>query len=155
VKHGVSCNDKSGWRIAPASRFDAHLIVRRWGTRPQIPAHDLRSFSCYRWFKEFDADSFLANFCARYFGADCGAEAADLYRACYLAYLDEKAARPRHAAAIEQQWQLGDGYSRRRCRPGALDSTQHGPFNAWYASERLFGLASLQARLKSGLRRSD
>ena len=41
-------------------------------------------------FKEFDADTFLVNFCTRYYGADQASEIARLYRDFYQAYWQQK-----------------------------------------------------------------
>ncbi len=69
-----------------------------------------------------------------------------------------------HETALAYQAQ-GEGTAQRRhlaaaltaadAARAALDSTKHGPFDQWYASDHLFGLSSLRQRLKALLERPE
>ena len=60
-----------------------------------------------------------------------------------------------HGARSEQRLHLETAISAADAAQAALDTTKHGSFDEWYASDRHFGLAPLRARLQSERERSS
>lgn len=67
----------------------AFTVVNAGNNREHLTELSANAAMMWR-FKEFDADTFLQRFCARYFGAAQAADLARLYRDYYLAYWPQK-----------------------------------------------------------------
>jgi hypothetical protein len=69
----------------------AFTVVNAGNIREHIAELSANADMMWR-FKEFDADAFLRQFCARYYGSKAAAETAALYRDYYQAYWTQKPA---------------------------------------------------------------
>jgi len=67
----------------------AFTVVNAGNNREHLAELSANTDMMWR-FKEFDADNFLQEFCARYFGAERAADLARLYRDYYQAYWTQK-----------------------------------------------------------------
>ncbi len=67
----------------------AFTVVNAGNNREHLAELSANAAMMWR-FKEFDADTFLQSFCARYYGAERAAELARLYRDYYQAYWMQK-----------------------------------------------------------------
>ncbi len=83
----------ANYRIAEAAGTGplAFTVVNAGNIREHVVELSANAEMMWR-FKEFDADTFLRSFCARYYGADHAADLAGLYRDYYQAYWRQKPA---------------------------------------------------------------
>ena len=81
----------ANYRIADGTgaRPLAFTVVNAGNNREHLAELSANAAMMWR-FKEFDADTFLREFCARYYGADRAADLARLYRDYYQAYWTQK-----------------------------------------------------------------
>lgn len=81
----------ANYRIVDATGAQplAFTVVNAGNNREHLT--ELAANAAMMWrFKEFDADTFLQDFCARYYGAEHATEIARLYRDYYQAYWQQK-----------------------------------------------------------------
>ncbi len=81
----------ANYRVADAAGTGplAFTVVNAGNIREHLAELSANAAMMWR-FKEFDADAFLRNFCARYYGADHAADLAGLYRDYYQSYWAQK-----------------------------------------------------------------